>query len=205
MYINLGKVRLYIGKAFALFFAFAANTAAGKAFVLSFIAALLHELTHLFFLFECDCKKALLEFFPGGIKLNAEGFSQLSYKDTVLCTVSAPLMNIFTGILSYYFGLLFSSQLLVEFSTVNLILGIINLLPLRFLDGGRALYAMLLNKNDMDRAEKICDFFAFSALIFIAIVFFLTIYSGKYYIFIMFFFVYCVIGCFCDKTDGSLT
>lgn len=205
MYIELGRVRLFIGKTFALFFALAANTAVGKTFVLTFIAAFLHELTHLFFLFECGCEKALLEFFPGGIKLSADGFSRLSYKNTVLCTLTAPVMNISAGVLSFLLGRLFYSPLLEEFSAVNLILGLTNLLPLSFLDGGRALAAVMLQKKDITKAGKICDFFALISLLIIAGVFFAAFYKGEYYIFIMFFFVYCTLGCICDKTGRSLT
>lgn len=205
MYIELGRVKLFVGKTFALFFAFAANTAAGKTFVLTFFAALLHELTHLFFLFECGCENALLEFFPGGIKLNADGFSRLSYKNTVLCTLSAPVMNISAGVLLYVTAVICDSLLLREFSTVNFILGITNLLPLHFLDGGRALNSLMLRKCDFEKAVKICDFFAVCSLLIIAGVFFAAFYLRKYYVFILFFFIYCVLGCFCDKTGRSLT
>lgn len=198
-------MRLFIGKAFALFFALVANTANGKTFVLTFIAALLHEITHLVFLFCCGCEKAQLEFFPGGIKLSADGFTRLSYKNTILCTLCAPVMNISAGALSYLILLVSDSALLQEFASVNLILGFCNLLPLYFLDGGRALNAFLLNKYDFQKVAFICDFFAVLSLLLIAGVFFVAFCFKKYYVFILFFFIYCVLGCFCDKTGRSFT
>ena len=205
MFINAGRIKLHIGISFALIFAVLANTGAGTTFVLTFAASLLHELTHLFLLFKCGCTEAMLDFYPGGIKLIADGFSRLSYRNTVLCTVSAPVMNILTGALSAVFGKITQSPFLTEFAGISLALGIVNLLPLRFLDGGRALNAFLLQKKDIVTAGKICDFFAIISLIIIGGLFFYALINKENYIFILFFFIYCTLGCFCDKTGGALT
>ncbi|MBR3766966.1 MAG: site-2 protease family protein [Clostridia bacterium] len=205
MYIKLGKIRLHIGMAFAVFFALAANSLGGHFFVLTFIFSFLHEITHLVCLFYCGCKNAELDFYPGGIKLKAEGFSMLSYDKTVLCTLSAPVMNIFAGTVFYSLGKFFPVSLFYEMSSVNFVIGTGNLLPLPFLDGGRALNAFLLKYLDILKVRKICDICAFFTLLFLIVLFFITLMRGKYYLFLLFFFVYCTVGCFCDKRGVSVT
>lgn len=205
MLIEAGRLKLYISLSFAVFFAIVANTAEGRTYVLMMICALIHESVHIILLFMCGCKNALLKFSPGGIGMEAEGFELLSYKKTVLCTIVPPALNIVAGgifCLFYYFT---ESRSVYELSVINFVLGIGNILPFSFLDGGRALNAVLCEMFSAEKAYRICDVISCYVLILLGAVFFVTLITGKYFLFAVFFFFYCVSGYISGKTKGRIT
>lgn len=199
MYIEIGNITFYISFSFAVFLAVAANTSVGRTYLLSLICAFLHEGVHVFFLKKCGCRKILLKFSFGGIKMQTDGFSLLSYKNTVLCTVSAPIVNIITGALFYCLFFLFRKEAFYIFAVINLITGAVNLLPLPFLDGGRTLAALLAVKYEEHETRRICDILAVISLVFLGGIFAVTLFMKKYVLFLMFFFFYCTLGYINDK------
>lgn len=205
MYIKLGNVTLHIGVAFAVIFAVGANFTDVRIYLISFLCALFHECVHLLALNFCGCKKAVLDFCPGGVKLTAEGFVGLSYNKTVFCTLSAPVVNIISGAVFYCLFLLTSHGILYEIAAVNFILGLINLLPLPFLDGGRALFAFLGKYLDEPVLRRVTFAVCVISLSVLFIVFFITFLSGKYYLFFLFFFIYSVLGVIGDKSRDVFT
>lgn len=205
MYIDFGKIRMHISPAFAVFLAICSNSAEGRMYLLSFLCVAVHEMTHLVFLFYYGCEKANMNFYPGGIRLSAVGFSAFSYKKTVLCTLSAPFVNIFFGFIWLTMKNLILTELCRDMAYINFIMGGINLFPLPFLDGGRALNAVLMNRLDPVNANRILSVFAFVSLFIIAAVFFLSVISGEFYFSLMIFLVYCTLGCVNEKRKSSVT
>ncbi len=193
MCIKLCGITVRITPAFAVFFAFAANVFRNNVFVYSFLFALLHETVHIISLRLCGCRGAVLEFLPGGIKMHSEGFGRLSYKKTIFCTLSAPIANILTGALFYCIYILSDERGLYECAAINFLLGSINLLPMSFLDGGRAVTAFLSLYFDYCRVRRICTVLSVGAIIFLWAAFLLCFCIKKYYFFLLFFSIYCVI------------
>lgn len=205
MYIELGRITFYIRLSFAVFFAFAANSSEGFSFVLTFLSAFFHELIHLFLLFRYGCKNAILDFYPGGVKIKTEGFSMLSYEKAVICTISAPVMNIIAGAVFFVLWKKAGSDIFYKAFAVNAVIGGGNLLPMQFLDGGRALNAFLMKYFSEEKVRRLCDFLSVFTLLLMLVVFLLMLINGKKYIFLLFFFFYCTLGCFSDKRDMSVT
>lgn len=205
MCIETGQISLNIRVSFVLFFALVANSADGISFVITFISAFFHELVHLFFLFRFGCRNAVIDFCPGGIKIKAEGFSMLSYSKTVICSLSAPVMNILAGALFFLLWKIRETDIYYIVFVVNAVMGAGNLLPLAFLDGGRALNSFLLKYIKEEKAVKICDFISVVTLLMMIGAFFMLLKTGKNYIFLLFFFFYCTLGCFSEKRDASVT
>jgi len=199
MHIKLGQLDIYIGLSFAVVFALGAFFSDMRIYLISLLSALFHETVHLIALYFSGCKTAALNFSFGGVKLICPGFSYLSFDKTVFCTLSAPLGNIFAGALFYCLYALGGKNIFFEISAVNIFLGAVNLLPLPFLDGGRALFSFLGKRSDILTARKISSFVGICSLVFLFLVFFLLFLSGKYYLFFLIFFIYCVIGCLGDK------
>ena len=84
-----------------------------------------------------------------GVEIVAAGQEKLSYGRELLCVLSGPGVNILLALL---FARVFSDYL---FAGANAILAVYNLLPIRNMDGGRALYLAVAWCSDPFRAERI--------------------------------------------------
>lgn len=191
MCIETKRLKISISFAFSVFLALAANIAEGRTYLLTLLFSFLHELTHIFFLFLYGVKKAELHFSPGGIKMTCVDLEALSYRKTVICSLSAPAVNILTGAVFFILGRIYPSELMLTASYINLIIGTVNLLPLSFLDGGRGLNAALLRFLTPDKVYRISDVLSVFTLIFLASVFFIFLLMKKFHLFLLIFFAYC--------------
>ena len=167
MTIRLGNITVRISFLFAVFFAVAANITGGQNILLSFLFSFIHEAVHLVFLYFSGIKSAELIFLPGGIKIVCKGLSLLSYKKTVICSLCAPVFNIAAGAFFYVSYRFLHKEMLLLCCVINLAAGIINLMPMRFLDGGRATEALLLKRYDTAGAEKIMSALSSLSVIFL--------------------------------------
>lgn len=199
MSIKLGGIRIRMTPAFAVFFAACANIFTDYAFLYSFLFSLLHEAVHLVSLRCFGIREAVLEFLPGGIKMSPEGMGGLSYKKTVICSLSAPLFNLMAGALFYGIFSLFGNTVCFECAVINFMLGGVNLLPLSFLDGGRAMTSVLSIYFDCFTVRKITAAVSIVTVITLFSVFFVLFCMKKYYLLLLFFCIYCVLGCMSDK------
>lgn len=195
MYIKAGRLQIHIGVPAAAFIALAANSIPGKIYIFALLSMLFHEAVHIICLFLCGCKAVSLKIYPGGIKLSADGINMLSYSQSFFCAISAPLMNLASGLLLLCICGFFSGGPLLGFSAVNIAVGAVNLIPLPFLDGGRALEAAALLKcKNPDAAVYIADCASVFSVIFIFVILLLCLLRRKYFFVILFFAVYC----FCE-------
>ncbi len=158
MYLKFGRVRVHVTFAFALFTAFAASSAAGERLALTFASALLHECVHLVFLTGFGCTGIKLTLNPGGAAISCAGTELLPETKQLAALLSAPSVNIIAGVLLAVIGNALSAPELKTAANINLWLGGVNLLPLGFLDGGRALNAALGMKYRADTVRKITQF-----------------------------------------------
>ena len=159
MSIKLGGLRLRVGFFAAAFTALLLDRGPWRLLALSGMAVLLHELTHLFCMRRCGCPHPTLEILPGGVMIRSEGFGALGYRQAAFCLASAPAVNLLTG------GVLLltvpeDAEWARFFGTANLALGIVNCLPLSFLDGGRTLECLLtaaVGTENVVRFRKLAD------------------------------------------------
>ena len=199
MRIRIGNLTIRITFLFAVFLAVAANIAGGRNVLLSFLFSFLHEAVHLIFLYLSGIKKAELVFLPGGIKIICNGLSGLSYKKTALCALAAPVFNVFAGASFYVLYIFLEDEILFFCCVINFVSGLINLMPMRFLDGGRAAEAFLLRRLDEENAVKIMVRLSVLSVIALFSMFFVGCIMGKIQIFLLIFSIYCFIGVFSDK------
>lgn len=168
MYLKLGKIKIHITFAFAAFAAFAANSDAGELLTVVFVSALLHECVHLCFLIGFGCRDIRLTLHPGGAAIRCTGTELLSVRKNAAVLLSAPLANVLLGLILYPAAERFSADALYTAAFVNLRLGLVNLLPVPFLDGGRSLKLLLAEKCGEERAERFCRLAGESSLVFLA-------------------------------------
>ena len=194
MSVKFGNITIKISFSFAVFLAFAANIAGGSNLLLSFLFSFLHEVVHLIFLRLSGIKKAEIILFPAAVKICCEGLALLSYKKTIIATLSAPVFNISAGaVFAFLYGAS-GNDIMKLCCTVNLLLGAVNLLPLSFLDGGRALSAWLFNRYEEVRVQKITGISGIAALAVLFLCFLAGVFMGKVQIFLLFFCIYCLVG-----------
>lgn len=130
-----------------------------KDLVLPFIAAcILHEFGHIAML-HC-IKHCIKQWSIDSFGMNITS-SALSYKQTILSALAGPLMNLL--------GILYA-PLSPAFAFYNLILGIYNLLPLSFLDGGTILHALLSLFLPLRKADSIASKVTLITLVLIIII-----------------------------------
>lgn len=143
-------------------------TAQGFLYAFLFLlCALIHEFSHLLFLYIYGAKIYSVTIFPFGIDISADT-SRISYKKELICTLAGSISNLVFAAAGGFFLQRFPCPPLLFFIMCNIFLGCMNLIPLSFFDGGKALRLILYDCLDIDRAfyiHKSLDIF--SALIFV--------------------------------------
>ncbi len=202
MYIKLKNITIHIGISFAVIFAVGMNYFDVKPYFISFVSSLFHECVHLLALRLSGCDEAVLDFRFGAVRLSASGFSRLSYKRTIFCTMSAPVMNILAGAVFLLLNYFYRSDILFYFFAVNLILGVSNLLPVSFLDGGMAVNSLMGRYFEERQVRKYSFLLSFLSVAGMFLLFLFMFLKGRYYLFFLIFFIYCLIG-FIGETKGK--
>lgn len=114
------------------------------------LACLIHELGHLFIIRMFGGRVRMVNLTAVGAEINPEYRKPLPYRKELITAVAGPLANILFAVASAGVG-----QYL--FTGFNLCFGLLNLLPIHALDGGRIL-ACCLNVHCFFVAESICRF-----------------------------------------------
>ena len=117
--------------------------------VYSICAAAFHECGHLCVLFLLHDKPKTVSFGAFGMRIEQQGSLTLSYGQEFLVALAGPVCNLLLGMI-----LLFSHLRMA--AGINFALALFNLLPLRPMDGGQMLHALLCRKIPQERADKIC-------------------------------------------------
>lgn len=147
-------------------------------FVLIFIlSAILHEVAHIIFMKANRVRIKRVFIFPLGCDIVCDT-GRLSYKRELIITLSGSFANLLFFTLSFFILKLYPSRLLLFFAVCNLFLGVINLIPLSFFDGGKALRLILYDCLEIDRAFYLhFSFDIFASVIFFVFSLFLILYS----------------------------
>lgn len=140
MEFNIKSLKVKISFTFLSLFLIVFTNENYNIFIYSLVASLFHECVHIAFIlsFKGEIDEIILSVFGGNIKRNSNII--LSNKKEILISVSAPLSNIFFGIILLFF------DIDKYFAYINIIMGFFNLLPFYSFDGGRALKLFLSDK-----------------------------------------------------------
>ncbi len=131
-------------------------------FFLILAAIILHELGHIgaIYLFGGKIKKIKLR--PVGITVITDG-KLFNYAEDVIIALAGP----FIGILTFILFKNSESSSLSFLSLFSLSLSVMNLLPIKKLDGGRAVLALLSSLVETSLAEKIASALSFVFMFFL--------------------------------------
>lgn len=112
------------------------------------LACLIHELGHVAAARACGGRVERLSLTAVGAELSFDYLRPLSYGRDSLVALAGPAVNLIFGV--FALGMKWYLP-----AALSLGVGAFNLLPVRPLDGGRALYNMLAGSLDADWAERI--------------------------------------------------
>ena len=142
-------------------------------------AALLHELAHYAVLRLCGVRTARFTLTGLGASLYVSELHRLSYGAELLSAAAGPLMNLLLWVLLSLTG----REELTLFAGAQMVLGVLNLLPVRPMDGGRILWlatAYLTEPYTADRVAAAVGLAASSALLALCLWLVLTTGSGLF-------------------------
>ena len=142
-------------------------------------AALLHELAHYAVLHLCGVRTARFTLTGLGASLYVPERHRLSYGAELLSAAAGPLMNLLLWVLLSLTG----REELTLFAGAQMVLGVLNLLPVRPMDGGRILWlatAYLTEPYTADRVAAAVGLAASSALLALCLWLVLTTGSGLF-------------------------
>ncbi len=142
--------------------------------LLTIFSSLLHELGHLIMMITVGNKPQAVRFEITGMNIIRQPDYKISVKNEILIALGGPLINLICFGFSVVILCFFNNKNILTFGCVNLILMIFNLLPIKRLDGGMALYFLLSQKYDNHICSKILKI---TSVLFITIIYLWGIYA----------------------------
>ncbi len=141
MNIKIFGVKTYISVPFAILMAFLLVTDSTGLMGISLIAVTVHELAHLLAMKFLKCAPNSIELGIGGILIRSNVYA--SFKDNLITALSGPFANlILTGVF-WGLGETFQIKFFYYSAVVQFVVGSVNLLPVKGLDGGTVLRMVL--------------------------------------------------------------
>ncbi|MBR5410056.1 MAG: hypothetical protein IK104_05240 [Clostridia bacterium] len=138
MLLRFGRLRLRITFLFTAFLTLALASPFPTAAAAFLLGAAAHETGHLVCLMKAGKGEYTLRLTPGGAAIAGAGTSSLPLKQALVAVLAGPAVNLAlaAGLFAVGKG---TGLPLEEAAAVNLGLGLVNLIPFSFFDGGRAL------------------------------------------------------------------
>ena len=140
-------------------------------------SSLIHEMGHLLTMSAVGNKPQCVRFELAGINIKREQSIKISTKNELLIALGGPFANAVIFIICCFIICFYQSEFLMTVACINLILMLFNLLPVKRLDGGMALYFLLSRRFDTEICSKI--------LKITSIVFISAIYIWGIYVFVV--------------------
>lgn len=140
------------------------------------LSSLLHETGHLVVMCSLNNYPQCVRLEFTGMNIKRQPSVKISTKNEIFIAFGGPLINAVVLLVSCVLLCFFESEKILTIACVNLILMTFNLLPVKRLDGGMALYFLLTKKFNTDICSKI--------LIITSIIFIFLIYIWGIYVFV---------------------
>lgn len=136
-------------------------------------ASAMHEAGHFLALLAVHNKPAQICVGIFGIRVTQNNHTPLSYRQNVLVSLAGPAVNLLS------FAILLASGGWSVPTSVHLVMGLLNLLPVEPLDGGQALFCCLAQQLEQDKADRIVFGVSIATILPLAVLgFTVLIYSG---------------------------
>lgn len=165
-----------------------------------FLSAVLHECGHLLAMYLCRCRPSALSVKLFDVKILDNYRATRPFKQDVLITLAGPAANILAfGVLFVcYVGL--KNQIFLQFAIINVSIGLFNLLPVATLDGGQAIYLLLIQKVSHKTASLVLDILTVILIFPTAVLGILILFHSKYNFSLLFISVYLIFALVLKKS-----
>lgn len=144
------------------------------------LAAFCHEMGHIFVMARCKTKTDQIKLSLFDVKINDSGKFQRSFGSELAVILGGAASNLLFGGLSYLLFLGTGLQAFALFTSANVFLALFNMMPVESLDGGNALYLILLRHTTHENAVRLTNIFSFVVLLPLAAAGFLVLLQSKY-------------------------
>ena len=133
-----------------------------KVFIIAFLWIFLHEATHIIIAIRYGCKFYNINFNIFGLSAELSDIDILKDKEKIIIYLCGAIINFISAIILYIISFKYSNNLIDTSISLNISLGIFNLLPAYPLDGARILEIILSKKILFKKAHKIISLISFS-------------------------------------------
>ncbi len=137
------------------------------------LSSLLHETGHLVVMCSLNNYPQCVRLEFTGMNIKRQPSVKISTKNEIFIALGGPLINAVVLLVSCVLLCFFESEKILTIACVNLILMTFNLLPVKRLDGGMALYFLLSKKFSSDICAKVLKT---TSIIFIILIYIWGIY-----------------------------
>jgi len=147
--------------------------------IISFLWVILHEFAHIIVAskFECKFNNFKINLLGSSAELNA--IDDLTERKKLILYLAGPVFNILMALCIYFFYDNFKWEFVRSSISINLCLGIFNLLPAYPLDGSRVCEILLAKKFLYKKSQKITEIFSFIISGVLFVVFFVMLLLHK--------------------------
>ncbi|MBQ1183724.1 MAG: hypothetical protein IIX60_04685 [Clostridia bacterium] len=158
MIFKIFNIEFQISVPFAVMFAFLLVTDKTGLMSASLLAVVLHEIGHLLWMKKCHTAPKTVKMSLGGVLMVGNAFC--TAKESISIALAGPIVNFLFTVVFYFLGVYFDNVLVVAFGVVQFLVGAINLLPVKGLDGGTVLRVLTLKycKRNADLLVKLVSF-----------------------------------------------
>lgn len=147
---------------------------------LGIFSSFIHEVGHIVAMYFKGhaIKEIKIKFFSIDIIDNDR--SIISYENDLLILISGSIFNFIASLLSMIFYHFFLIGTFKYLAYINMLIGILNLMPISSLDGGQILYMLLSKIFSIDKTYIICEIVSFIFLFPLSVLGFIILLNSKY-------------------------
>ncbi|MGL5821474.1 MAG: site-2 protease family protein, partial [Sarcina sp.] len=130
-------------------------------FLIAFVSIILHEFFHFLIAKKLGSHMVNFKVHPLGATLEIEDYEGLEINDEIFICLAGPIFNIIVAVISLILFITCSDLFFINIFEVNIVLGIMNLLPAHPLDGAKIIRAILSKYMMYKSAHKIVMYLSF--------------------------------------------
>ena len=173
MKVRLFNIEFEITFLFCAIIAFVVSLNTPFNVLATIISSLFHEIGHLTAMCVLGNKPQCVRFEITGMNIKRQPSLKISTKNEIGIALGGPLANGFLLLMSCLMFSTYENEKIFIFACVNLVLMTFNLLPVKRLDGGMALYFLLSRKFETEFCAK---FLKITSIIFITLIYIWGVY-----------------------------
>ena len=199
MTFNIFGVKVEITFLFVALIAFILSLKSPSNLLITVISSLLHESGHLAVMIISDVKPKKVRFELTGINIIRSQEVCISNKKEIFISLGGSCANAIILLLCCIYLCIHNSNFISILACINFILMVFNILPVKGLDGGNALYYFLIQKFDISFSSKFVQITSFFFICLIFIWGFYVLLSTKYNVSIIIIAIFLTLSLFSDN------